>query len=85
MSLEPSFSAPAREVGGRYWAAREEAVARLQAMAAAARVDHELSEDQFQGSNQIQEDEVTVVASLADCHVSCSVSSSITFRQGNSI
>jgi len=51
MSLEPSSSAPAGEVGAGYWAAREEA--------AAARVDDELSEEQFQGNRQIQEDEVT--------------------------
>ena len=51
MSLEPSSSAPAGEVAAGYWAAREEA--------AAARVDDELSEEQFQGNRQIQEDEVT--------------------------
>jgi hypothetical protein len=59
MSLEPSSSAPAGEVGAGYWAAREEAAARLEAMAAAARVDDDLSEEQFQGNSQIQEDEVT--------------------------
>ena len=51
MSLEPSSSAPAGEVAAGYWAAREEA--------AAARVDDELSEEEFQGNNQVQEDEVT--------------------------
>jgi len=59
MSLEPSSSAPAVEVAAGYWAAREEAAARLEAMAAAARVDDELSEEEFQGNNQVQEDEVT--------------------------
>ena len=59
MSLEPSSSAPAGEVAAGYWAAREEAAARLETMAAAARVDDELSEEQFQGNRQIQEDEVT--------------------------
>ncbi|XP_039789898.1 E3 ubiquitin-protein ligase RNF14-like [Panicum virgatum] len=56
MSLEPSSSAPAGEVGAGYWAAREEA--------AAARVDDELSEEQFQGNRQIQEDELLALQAI---------------------
>ncbi|RLM80139.1 hypothetical protein C2845_PM12G24000 [Panicum miliaceum] len=60
MSLEPSSTAPAGEVGAGYWAAREEAAARLEAMAAAACVDDDLSEGLFQGNSQIQEDEISL-------------------------
>lgn len=60
MSLEPS-SAPAGDVGAGCWEAREEAAARLEAMAAAARVDEELPEEQLQGNSRIQEDEVADV------------------------
>ncbi|CAO2047891.1 unnamed protein product [Urochloa humidicola] len=63
MSQESS-SAPALEVGAGYWAAREEAVARLEAMAAAARADDELSEKQFQGNSQIQEDELLALQAI---------------------
>ncbi|CAL5054908.1 unnamed protein product [Urochloa decumbens] len=64
MSLEPSSSAPAGETGAEYWAVREEAVARLEAMAAAAPVDDELSEEQFQGNSQIQEDELLALQAI---------------------
>ncbi|KAJ1280420.1 hypothetical protein BS78_04G231300 [Paspalum vaginatum] len=64
MSLEPSSSAPAREVGAGYWEAPEEAAARLAAMTAAGRVEEELSEEQFQGNNQIQEDELLALQAI---------------------
>ncbi|GJN21920.1 hypothetical protein PR202_gb09443 [Eleusine coracana subsp. coracana] len=57
MSPESSSSAPAGEVGAGFWAAGDDAAARLEAMAAADRPVDELSEEQYQINNQIQEDE----------------------------
>jgi hypothetical protein len=65
MSLELLSSAPAGNSAG-YWAAREEAVAQLEAMAATARVEEELLDEQFQASSQIQEDEVTDMMAQSD-------------------
>nr|CAB3447581.1 unnamed protein product [Digitaria exilis] len=64
MSLEPSSSAPVREVGASFWEAREEAAARLEAMAAAALVDDELPEEQLQGNSRIQEDELLALQAI---------------------
>nr|CAB3450754.1 unnamed protein product [Digitaria exilis] len=64
MSLEPSSSAPVEEVGARCWEAREEAAARLEAMAAAALVDDELPEEQLQGNSRIQEDELLALQAI---------------------
>jgi hypothetical protein len=65
MSLELLSSAPAGNSAG-YWAAREEAVAQLEAMAATARVEEELLDEQFQANSQIQEDEVTDMMAQSD-------------------
>ncbi|KAL6634948.1 hypothetical protein ACP70R_027619 [Stipagrostis hirtigluma subsp. patula] len=64
MSLEPSSSAPAGEVAAGYWAAREEATALLEAMAAEARGEDESSEELFQVNNQIQEDELLALQAI---------------------
>ncbi|KAL6634947.1 hypothetical protein ACP70R_027618 [Stipagrostis hirtigluma subsp. patula] len=47
----------AAEVGDGYWEARDEAAAWLEAMAARARGEDELSEEQADTNNQLQEDE----------------------------
>ncbi|KAL6911762.1 hypothetical protein ACP4OV_000567 [Aristida adscensionis] len=64
-SESSSSSASAGEVAGAgYWAAREEASARLEAMAAAARAEDEVSEELFQVDNQIQEDELLALQAI---------------------
>jgi hypothetical protein len=50
-----SSSPPPAEAGDGYWAAREEAASRLEAMAAR---EDELSAEQLETNNQLQEDEV---------------------------
>ncbi|KAK3154977.1 hypothetical protein QOZ80_2BG0197310 [Eleusine coracana subsp. coracana] len=64
MSPESSSSAPAGEVGAGFWAAGDDAAARLEAMAAADRPVDELSEEQYQINNQIQEDELLVLQAI---------------------
>jgi hypothetical protein len=46
------------EVDTTYWAAQEEATALLESMAARVRGEEELSEEQMQANDQLQEDEV---------------------------
>ncbi|XP_015689075.2 E3 ubiquitin-protein ligase RNF14-like [Oryza brachyantha] len=59
----PSASA---EVDITYWAAQEEAAARLESMAARARGEDDLSEseEQLQANNQLQEDEVIALQAI---------------------
>ncbi|GJM86505.1 hypothetical protein PR202_ga02371 [Eleusine coracana subsp. coracana] len=64
MSPESSSSAPAGEVGAGFWAAGDEAAARLETMAAADHLVDELSEEQYQVNNQIQEDELLVLQAI---------------------
>ncbi|PUZ77174.1 hypothetical protein GQ55_1G349400 [Panicum hallii var. hallii] len=52
-----SSSPPPEEAGDGYWAAREEAASRLEAMAAR---EDELSAEQLETNNQLQEDEIFV-------------------------
>ncbi|PAN07705.1 hypothetical protein PAHAL_1G356400 [Panicum hallii] len=52
-----SSSPPPAEAGDGYWAAREEAASRLEAMAAR---EDELSAEQLETNNQLQEDEIFV-------------------------
>lgn len=54
-----SSSPPPAEAADGYWEAREEAAALLEAMAARAQGDDELSAEQLETNNQLQEDEVT--------------------------
>ena len=54
-----SSSPPPAEAGDGYWEAREEAAARLEAMAARAQGEDELSVEQLETNNQLQEDELT--------------------------
>jgi E3 ubiquitin-protein ligase RNF14 len=54
-----SSSPPLAEAGDGYWEGREEAVARLKAMAARAHWEDELSAERLETNNQVQEDEVT--------------------------
>jgi E3 ubiquitin-protein ligase RNF14 len=54
-----SSSPPPAEAGDGYWEAREEAAARLEAMAARAHGEDTLSTEQLETNNQLQEDEVT--------------------------
>ena len=48
------------EAGDGYWEARKEAAARLEAMAARAYGEDELSAEQLETNNQLQEDEVNL-------------------------
>nr|CAB3482523.1 unnamed protein product [Digitaria exilis] len=53
-----SSSSPSpAEAGDGYWAAREEAAARLEAMAARALGEDDLSAEQLETNNQLQADE----------------------------
>ncbi|TVU28079.1 hypothetical protein EJB05_19587 [Eragrostis curvula] len=64
MSGEPSSSAQPDEVGAGFWVAGDEAAARLKAMLDESRVEDEVSEEQFQVNNQIQEDEVLALQAI---------------------
>ncbi|CAL4884781.1 unnamed protein product [Urochloa decumbens] len=66
MSSEASSSSspPPAEAGDGYWAAREEAAARLEAMAARALGEDELSAEQLETNNQLQEDEVLALQAI---------------------
>jgi E3 ubiquitin-protein ligase RNF14 len=59
-----SSSPPPAESGDGYWEAREEAAARLEAMAARARGEDELSAEQLETNNRLQEDEVNLSPAL---------------------
>ncbi|GJM86504.1 hypothetical protein PR202_ga02370 [Eleusine coracana subsp. coracana] len=59
-----SSSPPAEEVGKGFWVARDEAVARLEAMAARGREEIELSTEQLETNNQLQEDEVLALEAI---------------------
>uniref|UniRef100_A0A0D9YWS5 RBR-type E3 ubiquitin transferase n=2 Tax=Oryza glumipatula TaxID=40148 RepID=A0A0D9YWS5_9ORYZ len=57
---------PSAEVDITYWAAQEEAAALLESMAATARArgEDDLSEEQLQANNQLQEDEVIALQAI---------------------
>jgi len=76
-----SSSAPRAEAGDGYWAAREEAAARLEAMAARPRGEDELSAEQLETNNQLQEDEV-IASRAPNCLWLASLSASLA-RAGN--
>ncbi|XP_021316090.1 E3 ubiquitin-protein ligase RNF14-like isoform X2 [Sorghum bicolor] len=59
-----SSSPPPAESGDGYWEAREEAAARLEAMAARARGEDELSAEQLETNNRLQEDEVLALQAI---------------------
>lgn len=65
-----SSSPPPAEAGDGYWVAREEAAARLEAMAARA-LEDELSAEQLETNNQLQEDEVMYRAPPTACEFVC--------------
>ncbi|BAH91851.1 Os02g0694400 [Oryza sativa Japonica Group] len=56
---------PSAEVDITYWAAQEEAAALLESMAARARGEDDLPEEQLQANNQLQEDEVMLSTSTS--------------------
>ena len=68
-----SSSPPPAGAGDGYWAAREEAAARLEAMAARPLGEDELSAEQLETNNQLQEDEVMYRAPqlLVACEFVC--------------
>ena len=76
-----SSSPPPAGAGDGYWAAREEAAARLEAMAARPRGEDELSAEQLETNNQLQEDEV-IVSRAPNCLWLASLSASLA-RAGN--
>uniref|UniRef100_A0A0E0GBK6 RBR-type E3 ubiquitin transferase n=1 Tax=Oryza nivara TaxID=4536 RepID=A0A0E0GBK6_ORYNI len=55
---------PSAEVDITYWAAQEEAAALLESMAARARGEDDLPEEQLQANNQLQEDEVIALQAI---------------------
>ncbi|RLN08485.1 E3 ubiquitin-protein ligase RNF14-like isoform X2 [Panicum miliaceum] len=59
-----SSSPPPAEAVDGYWAAREEAAARLEAMAARPLGEDELSAEQLETNNQLQEDEVLALQAI---------------------
>ncbi|OEL24952.1 hypothetical protein BAE44_0014030 [Dichanthelium oligosanthes] len=66
MSSGASSSSSPRpaEAGDGYWAAREEAASRLEAMAAKALGEDDLSAEQLETNNQLQEDEVLALQAI---------------------
>ncbi|AQK73744.1 NDR1/HIN1-like 8 [Zea mays] len=59
-----SSSPPLAEAGDGYWEGREEAVARLKAMAARAHWEDELSAERLETNNQVQEDEMLALQAI---------------------